>query len=283
MVSDMPICLRCFQFDHHRSQCKNHPVVSCSKCYGLNYLTRDCCNEEWKSEDNQYFQGFRLVGIKETRFFTDIPIGDTMVAGLIDTNRSTTSIDWAVFQKMYTGNRPLTSYSACELKILKKHPATIRCNIELLPGDLRIILGMDFITQRHVELFLGKFQLVPKLNGKYARNSEARFDVDVLFAKRAFTGNIDTSLTQSEIDVSILSHLRRSDPNYEYDCPNRVCSTAMVYKGEEIKLSFKVKRTRSTTLKLGTDFLKGFGFTMELDGIKLDINNPWKTEHQEIS
>lgn len=38
MVSNRPICLRCFAYDHHRSECKNDPVISWSKCFGLNYL-----------------------------------------------------------------------------------------------------------------------------------------------------------------------------------------------------------------------------------------------------
>lgn len=285
MVSNSPMCLRCFQFDHHRSECENNPVVTCSKCFGLNYLTRDCCDRGWRQND-EYFQSFRMVGIEKTRFFTDIPIMNKNVAGLIDTNRSTTLIDWSVFDKLFTEQANFEwnkNPTTCVLTILQPHPSKLRCNVNLLKNDLRIILGMDFLSQRHVELKLNGVKLTPTLGGKFFRSPESRFQLKILIADETFFGIIDTAATQSKMDCTILNLLmRRKDPMYKYDSQTHLCLTPLTWNGTEVNIQIKViKQTGTNKLILGTDFLKLYNFEFALDGISLNINNPWKTSHQD--
>lgn len=282
MVSNRPICLRCFAYDHHRSECKNDPVISCSKCFGLNYLTRDCCGSPRKPTD-EYYQSFRMVGSTDTKFFTDIPIANKMVAGLVDTNRSRTVIDWAVLEKLRTES-PTVNYTPpniCSINIPKPHTSVLRTQVVSLPGDLRIVLGMDFLTQRHVELTLKGVKLQPKLNGQFARSPTARYIINLVLASKPIPAVIDTGITQSKMDVSILSFLHCHDSTHHYDHLTRMCQVPVKWKGKEMKMSFRVERSRENQIALGTDFLKKCGFEMILDGVCLNINNPWKTSHQD--
>lgn len=279
MASFSAICIRCFQYGHQRDDCKNHPIVSCSTCFGMNYLTRNCCQINWMPKD-QYYQSFRMVGIKETLFFTDIPIVNKMVAGLIDTNRTTTVLDWAVFNKLHLED-PQFKYihpDNCILNIKKYSIARLNCKTALLKNDLRLILGMDFLTQRHVELKLDGQKLSPTLNGEYSRCANARYNVVVKIASEEFTGIIDTSLTQSKMSLTVFKFIRTSS-RYTYDIRKKLCFVPLTWKSKEIELIFQVLTTIKTPFVFGTDFLKCWNFEFVLDGISLNIHNPWKTEH----
>lgn len=288
MVSNSIICLRCFQYDHHRKDCTNHPVVSCSKCYSLNFLTRNCCELKFKPDD-EYFQSFRMIGEEHTQYFTDIPIGNKMVSALIDTNRSTTEIDWAVFNKLYTEKSWRSfdykfyalGYVTCVLNVPKPHKSQLRCDVALLKNDLKIILGIDFLSQRHVVLKLDGTTLIPTVSERISRFPSARYTIELTVATGKFIGIIDTSSTQSLMDLSVLNWLRRHDKTYSYDPETRSCITTFTWNEKEVRMAFKVKRIGKNKLELGTDCLMNFQFEFMLDGISLNIQNPWKTTHQD--
>lgn len=282
MVSKRSICIRCFQYDHHRSNCTNSPVVSCSECFGLNYLTKNCCKLPYKS-DEEYYQGFRMVDPDNTRFFTDIPIGKTMVAALIDTNRSNTVIDYAVVTKLQTEQVKFqyTPPGTYVIEIPKPYPASLRAKMSLLPHDYRIILGMDYLSQRHVELKLNGIKISPQVDGFFTRSVHARFAANVVIASKTFLGVIDTALTQSKIDLSVLNLLCGSNATHTYDHVTRTCNVAMGWKEKKVDITFKVVRRQANAIILGTDSLKKLSCEMILDGITLNVNNPWKTKHSE--
>lgn len=282
MVSNKPICLRCFQYDHHRSECNNDPVITCSKCFGLNYLTRDCCNLP-RRPDDEYFQSFRMVGTDKTRFFTDVQIGNKMVAALIDTNRTQTIIDWAVSSKLSRENNTKFRFIPpiwCVVDFPRPNPASMKCKISVLPGDLRIILAMDYLSQRHVEIKLNEVKLIPQIDGSCARAATARYKINILLASRNYLSVIDTTCTQSIFDVSLLIYMLKQ-PGCGYDHKTRLCNVPVTWKGKTVAMTFKVKRSLENRVILGTDCLKKFGFKFMLDNVSLNINNPWKTTHQD--
>lgn len=281
MAAFSAVCLRCFQYGHRREDCKNHPIVSCSACFGMNYLTRNCCQIKWRPKD-EYYQSFRMVGEKNTLFFTDIPIVNKMVAGLIDTNRSTTVIDWSVFSKLHE-EHPNFIYippNKCAFDIQNYSIARVNCKAALLKGDLRIILAMDFLAQRHMELKLDGHKLVPTLNGKPSRCSEARFQIVVHIASQEFTGIIDTSLTQTQMNYEVFRFFRNTS-QYNFESGRNVCIVPLTWKNKKLELIISVEVTNQSSLVFGTDFLKGRNAEFILDGIALNINNPWKTNHQD--
>lgn len=282
MASFDALCLRCFEYGHHRGSCTNHPIVSCSVCFGMNFLTRECCKLEWRPKD-EYYQCFRMVGVAETRYFTDVPIINKMVAGLIDTNRSTSIVDWAVFNKLKSEdpNFRYVTGKTCIVKIPKPHISVLECKVALLTGDLRIVLGMDFLCQRHVELKLDGTLLVPTVNRELSRSANARYNLDVQIGSIMFTGTIDTSLTQSQMKTSVLKLLGSTSVPFIYDNEHKVCTVSVIWKKREIKMPFKVGKFLETSFSFGTDFLKNWTFDFKLDGIELDIHNPWKTTHQD--
>lgn len=281
MVSNRPICLRCFRYDHHRSECSNDPIITCSTCFALNYLTRDCCKLPRRPND-EYFQSFRLVGNEKTRFFTDIQVGNKMVAALIDTNRTQTVIDWVVADvfRQQTSRFRFIPAMFCEVELPRPNPATLKCKITTLPGDLRIILGMDYLAQRHVQLTLSDVKLLPREGKTVARSPAARFKIDAVLGSKSYTSVIDTTYTRSQIEINLLNYLEKQ-PQCYYNYKTRLCNVAVTWRGKTAIIAFTVKRCYEHEVILGTDFLKEFGFTFALDGVSLDINNPWKTSHQD--
>lgn len=281
MVSKRPICLRCFAYDHHRSECKNDPVISCSTCFGLNYLTRDCCNLP-RRPDDEYCQSFRMVGKEKTKFFMDFPIGTKMVAALIDTNRTRTVFDWAVPDKLYTENATFRFIppSSCVIDLPRPNPASLNCRVSSLPGDLRIIVGMDYLSQRHVEIKFNGVKLSPQVNGSYARSATARYNINIDLASRTYPSVIDTTYTYSLFDVSLLNFIK-NQPLCYYNYRTRLCNVPVTWKGKTVEMVFRVQRSIEHRVILGTDCCKAFGFEFNLDGVSLNINNPWKTDHQD--
>lgn len=64
MISD--ICIRCLKFSSHsRENCTTSPVICCSKCFRLNYLTRDCCLPKMYLKNVERPQVFRMVGVQK--------------------------------------------------------------------------------------------------------------------------------------------------------------------------------------------------------------------------
>lgn len=273
------MCLRCFGRGHRKADCDGNGVVTCDRCYGMNYLSRECCVLGWKPLD-EYYQCFRMVGIQHTRFFTDLKIGNKMVAAMIDTNRTTTVIDPAVVYKLLGSANNLPS--AYLFKTENYHPCQLTCLVEKLDEDLRIILGMDFLGQRHVNLHLNGVELHSTLNGLPSRAPSARYIITVTMTLKEVSATIDTSCVRSKVDRSIANHILMNATGHTYNPRTKILTTEMMWNNKTVRMPLEVVDFGSEKLILGTDFLKCGEFAMKLDGITQNLKNPWKGSHQDF-
>lgn len=279
MVSTSNICLRCFSYNHKRSACTGNKVICCSKCYRINYLTRNCC-ELQDAADETYYQGFRMVGNKKTRFFIDIQIGTRMFPALLNTNLCRSIIDEAV-QEYITENSILYNMSmfneiSTEM-IFGQHKITLQFEVTKLPGDILIVLGQDFLEPRKAQLFLNGVIINPKMSF-----INRRYITDVKIYGKNYKAIIDTSISTAKISREVFEQIiENKDDNILYDENNTVLHFMMSRPLMDKFMLAYVTEIGSDQIHLGIDWLKEHNFSFQIDGVQLHLNNPWKTIHQD--
>lgn len=286
MVSHSSVCLRCFDYhQHQRQNCRRNAVVSCSKCFRMNYLTRECCGGPKRFGDDEYPQVFRLVGTQNTCFFTDIKVGNKFIAALINTNLTTSKIDWAILNLLT--KQPNYTYSMTEKTVplpitLHKRNTNLNCEYGSLSEPTQIELGMDYLNQSSAALKLDGIFVAPILNGLPSKTKEARYIIYVSIYGKMYEAIIDTGIPKSRIDLTMLSDLKkRGHDLHAYDLLRSTMDLQMRWQETEIDMQFCVKGliVKGPKIRLGNDFLKLRNTHFILDGIDLNINNPWKTTH----
>lgn len=139
MVSLSRICLRCYSYNHGKDEpCKNPIVVSCSKCYRLNYLTKNCCDLP-TMDDNRYMKCFHLAGNPTPRFFIDVKIHGRSISAMINTNISISKVDTAVLLYLQT-ERPeeyKQAHGVIEVPMfINNKTKLIKCEVGRLKDDI---------------------------------------------------------------------------------------------------------------------------------------------------
>lgn len=284
MISGSSICLRCFDYhQHQRQQCKRNAVICCSICYRLNYLTRECCDGPEQKQNDEYPQVFRMVGTDKTYFYTDVKVGTKFSSAFINTNLSTSKIDWATLNELTTqpNYRYTMSSKTVPLPIVHKSTTfTLNCEYGSLPNLDRIELGMDYLTQTGATLKLNGLFLKPFINGLPSTSKESRYIIYVRIYGKQYEAIIDTGIAKSRIDFStVLMFEKRSNKHHVFDLLNATVDLTIEYENKSIPMNFIVRGmvTKGPKIRLGTDFLKLNRFSFLLGGIELNILNPWKT------
>lgn len=288
MVSNSSICLRCFTYHQHdRHACRRNAVICCSRCFRMNYLTRDCCNAPQKPSDDEYPQVFRMVGVNTTCFFTDIKIGTKFVSALLDTNMTTSRVDWAVVNLLSQAPNYHLSLSENTIPIpvsFNKRIVNLACEYGTLSNPIQMELGMDYLVQSSAAMKLDGLFVTPMVKGRPSKTKEARYIIYVSIYGKMFEAIIDTGIPQSRVDVTLLSAPeKRKNKLHVYDLRKSTITVdlQMKWQDAELDMCFIVGSfaTNGPKIRLGTDFLMQRRFHFILNGIDLDINSPWKTSN----
>lgn len=171
MVSTSNLCLRCFNYNHRKENCLQNTVITCSTCYRINYLTRNCCHLP-ETTDDEYYQSFRMVGQKHTRFFIDVEINGKMIAALVNTNLCRSIIDVAVkdFIMVNVKDHAISLFNEISTQVrITRQKMILQFEVQNLKGDLLIMLGQDFLEQRRCIVRLGGIIIQPRMNIFYRR------------------------------------------------------------------------------------------------------------------
>lgn len=275
--------MRCFDYhQHQRQDCKRNAVICCSNCYRLNYLTRECCKGPERNADEEYPQVFRMVGIDKTYFFTDVKVGTKFVSALINTNLSTSKIDWAILNELtkQSDYRYTMASKTVPLPIFNRSKTfTIDCEYGNLLDPIQIELGMDYLTQTDAALKLDGIFLKPFRNGLPSISKESRYIIYVCIYGKQYEAVIDTGISRSYIAFNIALDLdKRSNKQHVFDFLNATFDVNLEWQNSQIPIKFLAHGIikNGPKIRLGTNFLQQRNFTFTLGGIELNINNPWR-------
>lgn len=287
MVTKADFCLRCFKYRHQRQECKDPKmkIISCSYCYAMNYLTRDCCGRSIVLDDDEYQQSFRMVNKDKLRFFIDVPIGKKMVAAIISTNLSTSRMDSAVvhYLKRNSSYKYDVTNNTIQLEIINnRRKVGVNFEITDLENDDRLMLGMDYLLHCDVTLKLDGAALVPSLNGRFIKSADARYTIQVQIYHMNIEAIIDLSLTQSVISNPLAKNfLLINIDELDFFHANSVVPVTFNNITTEVNLGRLETPIKHQLLILETDFLKARDCIISLNGVELDVQNIWTTSHQD--
>lgn len=245
MIADSNMCLRCFEYHgQQRKNCCKNTVICCSSCYRINYFTRECCHGPKRNEDIEYPQVFRLVGVQNTFFFTDIKVSHRHVAAMINTNLSTSKIDFAVLDALC--NQPGYRFSMRNptVPLPIKINNTLRnldCHYTKLNGQLRLELGMDFLMMNVVSLKLDGLYLTPMRNGHRSQDNEGRYIIYVRIYGKDYAAIIDTGSSYSRMDLTVLTQIEDyADKTHSYNLIRSLVDVTMNWQNQDISMQFHV-------------------------------------------
>lgn len=274
-VSDSSICIRCYNYGHTKEEpCIQEIVVSCSKCYHMNFLTMHCC-ELPVMDDNKYLKTVHLAGRPIPRFFMDVKIKGRAIAAMIHTNLSKSKVDVAVIHylnQLHPGIENMASTGSMMITMRTNGKFyELDCDVTRLNDGILIHLGVDFLKRNKIILRLDGENLC-KVKGHPLQEKPSRFFAVVKVFNKEMKAVIDTSLLQSRIYPI---HVKKENGN--------IATIPVVWKGCTILLQCKVTtETYGSSLALGMDFLMQRSFSLILNGTEINVQGTWISPHQDM-
>lgn len=277
MVSLSDICLRCYSYNHGKTEpCVNPIVVSCSNCYLMNYLTKGCCDLP-NMDDNRYIKTFHLAGSPTPKFFIDVNIYGRSIAAMLNTNLSISRIDVAVLYHLQQKRPGRYNQNAGIVKVpmvVHHKPQLLDCEIRKLNGDIRIELGVNFLMGQYL-LFRLNGHNIARRHGKPLETSHSRLLLDVVINDKLVSAIIDTSLVQSILHPNAL--------NKQPENITMSITTSVIWNTTSIAVNFKLDATlKNSTALLGMDFLMQSNFYFKLGRIEIETQGTWVATHQDM-
>ncbi|KAL5275452.1 hypothetical protein ACFFRR_001368 [Megaselia abdita] len=152
------LCLRCFEFGHRRSSCRNDPLVACGNCFRSYYFSTECpCNQA--SENGM---SLRLVGGESyPRPCIDVKISQNSYSALINLSTTHTKINKKVLDHINyvqnTLNLPVFSSEDLIRYPIKRRQKEVLVDLVVEENQTDpVVLGMEFLMKTNFDFALDK-------------------------------------------------------------------------------------------------------------------------------